>query len=188
MLRETVGEERGKHRPQQLPISKTPVSVLRKVIPPSRPRPLDPRFDRAFGHYNPDLCSKSYTFVNDIQREERKLLKEAMIREMDSNKKLAMQRLLDRQASVEATQRRDAERKAVLKEWKDEESKKVAQGKQPYHLKKKEVDAMVLEKRLEAMQAKGANLEKVVERKRKKRASKQHKRLPFKTPDQQQQE
>lgn len=181
---QTLGGERGKHRPQQLPISKTPVSVLRKVVTPSRPKSLDPRFDRAFGHYNPDLCSQSYLFVNDIQRDERRQLKEAMIKEMDSNKKLAMQRLLDRHASVEATQRKDAEKKAVLKEWKEQEGRKVAQGKQPYHLKKKEVEAMVLEKKLEDLKAKGVNLEKVVERKRKKRATKQHKRLPFKTPDQ----
>lgn len=179
-----LGEEGGKHRPQRLPISRTPVPVLRKIVAPPRSKSLDPRFDRAFGHYNPDLCSKSYQFVNDIQREERRQLKEAMVKEKDSNKKLAMQRLLDRQASMEATQRRDAEKRAVIKEWKAQEGEKIAQGKQPYHLKKKEIEAMVLERKLEDLRAKGVNLEKVVEKKRKKRAAKQHKRLPFKTPDQ----
>ena len=156
---EQVGGKRGKHHPQRQPISKTPVPVLRKVVPPSRPKPLDPRFDRAFGHYNPDLCSKSYSFIEDIQRDERKQLREAMTKEADPHRKHAMQRLLDRQVSVEATQRRDAERKAVIREWKTQEKDKVAQGKRPFHLKRKDVDVMVLEKKLEGLKAKGVDLE-----------------------------
>jgi ribosomal RNA-processing protein 36 len=182
--KEETSEKRGKHRPQQLPISKAPVPVLRQVVAPARPRALDPRFDRAFGHYNPDLCSKSYSFIKDIQQDERRQLKEAMKGEADPNRKQAMQRLLDRQASMEAMQHRDAGRKAVIKEWKAQESGKIAQGKRPYHLKKKEIDAMVLERKLEGLKAKGVNLERIVEKKRKKRAAKQHTRLPFKTPEQ----
>lgn len=181
---EASTKEGGKHRPQKLPISKAPVPVFRKTTTPSRPKSLDPRFDRAFGHYNPDLCSKSYDFIGDIQKDERRQLKEAMIREGDLNKRSAMQRLLDRQTSMEVTQRNDAERKAAIKEWKTQERGRVAQGKQPYYLKKKDMEAMVLERRLEEMKAKGVDLEKFVEKKRKKRAARQHKRLPFKTPDQ----
>lgn len=107
-----------------------------------------------------------------------------MTKEADPHRKHAMQRLLDRQVSVEATQRRDAERKAVIREWKTQEKDKVAQGKRPYHLKRKDVDVMVLEKKLEGLKAKGVDLERVMEKKRKKRATKQHKRLPFRTPDQ----
>ena len=168
-----------KNEPLKQAIPKRPVSVLREVIPGARKKSLDPRFDRAFGHYNEDLFGKSYEFVGELQQKEREVLRESMKREKHEGKRQQMQRWLDRQRSMEINAKKQFERKQVIKEWKNKERQLVAQGKKPFHLKDKEVDRMVVEKRFAEIKARGGDPEKILEKKAKKRAAKQHKRLPL---------
>lgn len=70
--------------------------MLREVIPVSKKRAVDPRFDRAFGHFNEDLFSKSYGFLGEMQREERQKLQTSLKGEADPSRRETIKRTLER--------------------------------------------------------------------------------------------
>ena len=80
--------------------SKQPVSVLRQVVEPIRPKAIDPRFDRAFGSFHEDQFKEAYSFVKDIQKTERKTLETSLKTERDPRKISALRRVIDRQNSI----------------------------------------------------------------------------------------
>lgn len=180
-----AGEKRDKHRPQELPLSKQPVSVLRTVVAPSRPKSVDPRFDRSFGHFNADLFKKTYDFVDDMQHNEHRVLRETLKTAQSTEKKAAIQRLLDRHAAMEAQSRRDERRQQVKREWRKKEAEAIASGRKQsaFHLKKNELDKLVLASEYAELKERNAgrpvDVERMLEKRRRRRAARQHTRLPF---------
>lgn len=61
-----------KNRPQELS-SKRPVSTYRQVFQATKKESIDPRFNSAFGEYKPEFFRKSYSFINDIRTNEKKV-------------------------------------------------------------------------------------------------------------------
>ena len=66
------------------------------------------------------------------------------------------------------------------KEWRDKERVAVAHGKGAFHLKASEKKKLVLAKKFERLEAAG-KLEGYMEKRRKRAAAKDRKRLPFQT-------
>ena len=163
--------------------SKQPVSVLRQVIDPIRPKAIDPRFDRAFGSFHEDQFKEAYSFVKDIQKSERKTLEDSLKSEKDPRKITSIRRALDRQNSIARSKEQSDFKHRVLQKWKQTERDLVAEGKQPYHLKKSDEKQLMLIAKFKEMKerTKGQdiNIEKMVEKRRKHKAAKQHSKLPF---------
>ena len=163
--------------------SKQPVSVLRQDIDPIRPKAIDPRFDRAFGSFHEDQFKEAYSFVKDIQKSERKTLEDSLKSEKDPRKITSIRRALDRQNSIARSKEQSDFKHRVLQKWKQTERDLVAEGKQPYHLKKSDEKQLMLIAKFKEMKerTKGQdiNIEKMVEKRRKHKAAKQHSKLPF---------
>lgn len=173
-----------KKSPQEIS-SKTPVSVLRQVIQPIRPKAIDPRFDRAFGSFHEDSFKEAYGFVKDIQKGEKNTLEQSLKREKDPRKASAIKRVLDRQKSIEKSKEKEDFRQNVLKQWKRTEREMVAQGKTPFHLKRADQKQLELIAKFKNLKEKSngqpLNIDKLMEKRRKHKAAKQHTGLPYKT-------
>lgn len=163
--------------------SKQPVSVLRQVIDPIRPKAIDPRFDRAFGSFHEDQFKEAYSFVKDIQKSERKTLEDSLKTEKDPRKISAIRRALDRQNSIARSKEQADFKHRVLQKWKQTERELIAQGKRPFHLKKSDEKQLMLIAKFKEMKERAngqeINIEKMVEKRRKHKAAKQHSKLPF---------
>jgi ribosomal RNA-processing protein 36 len=177
-----------RHAPTEISSSKQPVSVVRTLpILENTPKykARDPRFDRSMGSYNPDLFRKSYTFVDEMQRQELDGIRELLRRDknMPAHKRQDLERLLDRAKTKQKQSERDAKRHALVKEWREKESALVKEGKKsPYYLKKSDVRKMELVDEYKRIKASNPNVDvdKLVEKRRKRKASKQHRLLPNK--------
>lgn len=148
---------------------------------------MDPRFDRSFGHFNADLFKKTYDFVDDMQHVEQRALRETLKTERNLEKKAAIQRLLDRHASIEVQCRQDERKQRVKREWRKREAEAVKSGQKQnaYHLKKGELDKLVLANEYAELKEKNAgkpvDVERMLEKRRRRRAARQHTRLPFRS-------
>lgn len=84
-----------KNQPQELS-SKNPVSVLRQVVPVTKRKYIDPRFDTSFGHLNEDLFKQSYSFIKDMRTSEKKELEKSLVKEKNTDRAEAIKKSLDR--------------------------------------------------------------------------------------------
>lgn len=172
--------------------SKQPVSVLRQVFEPVRPKAIDPRFDRAFGSFHEDQFKEAYSFVKDIQKSERKTLEDSLKTERDPRKITSIRRALDRQNSIARSKEQSDFKHRVLQKWKQAERELIADGKKPFHLKKSDENQLMLIAKFKDMKDKakdrgadgGFNIEKMVEKRRKHKAAKQHIKMPRRDRDQ----
>lgn len=166
--------------------SKQPVSVLRQTVAPLRPKPIDPRFDRSFGDFHADQFKAAYSFIKPMQEKERQVLEESLKKERDPAKKAHIQRVLDRQKSAEKSREREEFRANVLKKWKQSEQELVKQGKKPFYLKRSDQKKLELIAKFKEMKERAAangqavNVDKLLEKRRKHKSSKQRTLLPQK--------
>ena len=147
-----------------------------------RKKAHDPRFDRNFGHYNQDLFSKSYSFLQDIEKHETSQLEAQLRKEKNAEKIENIKSILEKRKNRARAQERVQKEKKLLREVQKEDLKKVEAGvKKPYYLKKSEQKALLHNARSkELMEGKSeGQIKKSVERKLKKRASKQRRKLPW---------
>jgi len=163
--------------------SKAPVSVLRQVVEPIRPKAIDPRFDRAFGSFHEDQFKEAYSFVKDIQKSERRTLEDSLTREKDSYKASAIRRALNRQDSIARSKEQSDFKHKVLQNWKKTERELIGQGKKAFHLKKSDEKQLMLIAKFKEMKERAngqpLNIDKLVEKRRKHKAAKQHTKLPY---------
>ena len=84
--------------------SKKPVSRLFIKLTSLGKEPI-PRFDSRCGHFDKDLFSKSYLFLNDIQKEEREQLKREMknVQKKDKLKKKIVRYIMISSWSIDYT-------------------------------------------------------------------------------------
>lgn len=170
-----------KHQPQEIS-SNEPVSVLRQVVPVMKKKALDPRFDRNFGHYNKDLFSKSYSFLQDIHQQETAQLEAQLKKERNAENIEKIKSILEKRKNRARAQERVQKDKKLLKHLQREDLKRVEAGvKKPYFLKKSEQKAILYQSRnKEYTENKSEEqIKKSLERKLKKRASKQRRKLPW---------
>ncbi|OWZ73833.1 rRNA biogenesis protein RRP36 [Cryptococcus neoformans] len=191
----TSSTKRGsKHAPAAMSTKKQ-VSRKRQVIEVPKPERRDPRFSSvSAGHANADLHSKSYSFLPDLLRQEFSGLKEAVAAAKKAEKncswaekpmKTAERERLEVQmgqvrTKLVRTEKESMERE-ILAKAKKEEREKRTQGKGAWYMKKGEKKDLLLKARFETLEKQGGKtaVKKLVEKKRKKLASKEKKSRPF---------
>ncbi|KAF7728391.1 hypothetical protein EC973_006199 [Apophysomyces ossiformis] len=162
-----------KHSPMEMS-SKKAVSRLREVVTTASVKRRDPRFDKLSGSFNQDLFEKSYTFLEEYKSSEMNMLREQLRKEKDPEEREKLERLLTKMVSQESSAREAKRKKELARERKKTEAELVKQGKQPYFLKRSEKRKLELMDKYEKYGEK--NMERILEKRRKKNAAKDHRR------------
>jgi ribosomal RNA-processing protein 36 len=163
-----------KHAPQEL-TSKKPVSRRREILADPRRKARDPRFEALSGTLDEAKLAKNYSFLEEYREKEMAELRAQIKKTKDVNAKDDLKRqLLSMESKKKARQKKEDEAK-LLQEHRQKEKELVAQGKQPFYLRKSEQKKQLLMNRYADMSKSQVN--KAIERKRKKVTSKEKKEL-----------
>jgi len=120
---------------------------------------------------------RAYGFLDEYREDEMKELKNAIRITKDEEAKDKLKRaLLSMESRKKAQARKDKETE-ILTKHRREEKEKVKQGKQPFYLKKAEQKKRLLLDQFGEL--KGKQLDRVIERRRKKVEGKEKKKMPF---------
>ncbi|KAK6610785.1 hypothetical protein H4I96_02383 [Botrytis cinerea] len=156
--------------------SKKAVSRRREVVPVKKREIRDPRFEPTNGPVDMQKIEKNYDFLVDYREDEMKKLKETIRKTKDEDEKEKLKRELLRMESRKKTDARKRKAREVLDKHRKEEKELVKEGKTPYYLKKAEQKKRVL---LDTFgELKGRQLDRVIERRRKKVEGKEKKNMP----------
>jgi ribosomal RNA-processing protein 36 len=177
-----------KHAPVEMS-SKKPVSRKREFLtvtaPLQKKQPRDPRFmpvgggaptSAATSTVSEIKARKAYAFLDEYRESEMQQLRDAIKKTKDPVQREALQRaLMSMESRKKAQERKDRER-AVIEEHRKQEKELVKQGKKPFYLKRSERKKRVLVEQFQGLKKK--QVDKVIERRRKKIAAKEKKLLP----------
>ena len=164
-----------KHAPAEMS-SKKAVSRKREVVPIVKRAVRDPRFEPVSGAVNEEKAKKMYGFLDDYRESEMVDLKALIRQTKDASAKEQLKRsLLSMVSRKKAQQIKDLDAE-IQRAHRAREKELVKQGKQPFYLKKGEQKKLALLQRFQGL--KGKQLDKVVERRRKKNAQRGRKDMP----------
>lgn len=171
-----------KHAPQEQS-SKRPVSrIFRDTLPTEtstkRAAPRDPRFDPISGdaaRISEAKASKAYAFLDEYRDKELADLRAQAKKAKDPPRKEELKRQIMSIESRRKARKHKEEEERLLAEHRKKEKEFVAQGKQPFYLKRSEQKKQLLVNRFAGM-SKG-QVDRAIERKRKKVAGKEKKEL-----------
>jgi ribosomal RNA-processing protein 36 len=172
-----IKKRENKNRPMEIS-SKKPVSRYREVIEVKKKKTRDPRFDNLSGKYNEDLFKKSYKFLSEIEENEMNMIQEKIKKTKNSLEKEKLTRVYQSLKSKKQTEAAKERRQAIKREWRKKEMQRVKEGKRPYFLKKADLKRMELIDKYKNTKSK--SIDKILEKRRKKNASKEHKLMPRK--------
>lgn len=164
-----------KHAPAELS-SKKAVSRKREAVPMPKIIHRDPRFEPLSGAVDEGKTKKNYSFLDTYRDFEKSELKSAIRKIKDIEAKGKLKRALLSMESRKKAQEMKEQQQEVLKRHRKDEKEKIEQGKRPFYLKKADQKKMALVERFEGM--KGKQVNKVIERRRKKKAAKERKGMP----------
>ncbi|KAI1813982.1 hypothetical protein GGS20DRAFT_585996 [Poronia punctata] len=171
-----------KHAPTEMS-SKRQVTRRREVVATHIVPARDPRFSSAAAHSDAPTdeirLRKAYSFLDEYRDREMADLRASLKKAKTTREKEGIARTLkSMQSKKEAQMRRDQEREVVARH-RRQEKELVAQGKKsaPFYLKKAELKKQVLLDRYQGM--KKRDVDKSIERRRKKLTSKEKKNLPW---------
>ena len=179
-----------KHRPTEMS-SKRPVPVLREALQGGKNRGKDPRFDPliagggSVGNTALDstIARKRYSFLFDEKLpEQRRDLQDALKKTKSQSKKAGIKEKLaqlSHDSKAEAARRKKESAEDAQRRQRQES---LAAGKSPFYLKKSEQKRQELLAKYEELKD-GGGLEKFMEKRRKKNASKDHRYLPSRRPE-----
>lgn len=165
-----------KHAPTEIS-SKKAVSRKREVVPVPKREYRDPRFESNTGILDQSQVQKAYSFLDDYREDEMRELKNAIKTAKDEDSKEKLKRALLSMESKKRAQIRKNKEQEILDKHRKEEKEAVKQGKKPFYLKKGEQKKRVLLDQYGEL--KGKQLDRVIERRRKKVEGKEKKRMPF---------
>ncbi|SAL95450.1 hypothetical protein [Absidia glauca] len=152
-------------------------SKHRDVVETASTKRRDPRFDKLSGQFNQDLFEKSYGFIDDYKQSEIADLKTQLTKTKDPEEQERLKSILTRMKSQEMAAANTKRRQALARERKKVESELVKQGKTPYFLKNSEKRKLELVDKYNQLGDK--SMERILEKRRKRNANKDHKRVPF---------
>ncbi|KAL8901510.1 MAG: hypothetical protein Q9192_000524 [Flavoplaca navasiana] len=164
-----------KHAPAEMS-SKKAVSRKREVVPIVKRAVRDPRFEPVSGPVNEEKAKKMYGFLDDYRESEMVDLKALIRQTKDASAKEQLKRsLLSMVSRKKAQQIKDLDAE-IQRAHRAREKELVKQGKQPFYLKKGEQKKLALLQRFQGIE--GKQLDKVIERRRKKNAQRGRKDMP----------
>ena len=164
-----------KHAPAELS-SKKAVSRKREVVPVRKINHRDPRFEPVSGAVDDRKTKKNYSFLDTYRDSEISELKSALRKTKNDESKEKLKRALLSMESRKKSQEMKEQQQEVLRRHRKEEKEKIEQGKKPFYLKKVDQKKMALVEKFEGM--KGKQVDKLIERRRKKSAAKERKGMP----------
>ncbi|KAI0525661.1 hypothetical protein F5B22DRAFT_642669 [Xylaria bambusicola] len=165
-----------KHAPMEMS-SKRQVSRKREVVNFNKVASRDPRFSAASGAVDETRARKAYAFLDEYRDSEMSQLKAAIKKTKSTNEKEELARTLkSMQSRKEAQAKRDAEHELIAQH-RRQEKELVAQGKQPFYLKKSEQKKQLLLERFAGMKKK--QVDRTIERRRKKLTARERKNMPI---------
>lgn len=168
--------KRDKSEPEELS-AKKPVSRFRQVVPSTRRKPRDPRFDEASGSLDVGRFRQAYAFVDQYKADELRKVSKQLKKVRSQKKKSALQAVLAKhKQQTREREAKDRQREA-LSSWKKEERRRVAQGKKPFYLKKTDLKTLELANKFLSLKKEG-RLDKAIVKRRRKNASKDHRWMP----------
>ncbi|MCJ1318329.1 rRNA biogenesis protein rrp36 [Xylographa vitiligo] len=170
-----VHSRTSKHAPTELS-SKKAVSRKRSIVAAPIIAHRDPRFAALSGTLDTTKVDKNYSFLNDYRTSEISALKSSIRTTKDDAAKEALKRQLLSMESREKARVTKEVQQDVLREHRRREKEAVEKGKKPFYLKKGEQKKLALVKKFEGMGEK--KVERVIERRRKKKAGKERKGMP----------
>ncbi|MCJ1390763.1 rRNA biogenesis protein rrp36 [Xylographa bjoerkii] len=170
-----VHSRASKHAPTELS-SKKAVSRKRSIVAAPMIAHRDPRFEALSGSLDTTKLDKNYSFLNDYRTSEISALKTNIRSTKDDVVKEALKRQLLSMESREKARAAKGVQQEVLREHRRREKEAVEKGKKPFYLKKGEQKKLALVKKFEGMGEK--KVERVIERRRKKKAGKERKGMP----------
>lgn len=161
-----------------------PVEISSKIKPNSKQlkagtrdiRIRDPRFDNTSGTFDKDLFAKGYAFLDDMKASEERDLKKFIKTSKDENKVFEAKQKLQKMKIFSRKKKEEKVEEKKLKEWKKAEADAVLSGKKrPFFLKKSEQKKLNLAEKFKELKKTG-QLDKYMEKKRKRNAAKLKKR------------
>ncbi|KAI9091254.1 hypothetical protein DFS34DRAFT_584596 [Phlyctochytrium arcticum] len=157
--------------------SKRSVGRRRDVVELPKNKTRDPRFDPLAGKLNEGLFNQSYGFLRDYQQDEIEDLRKKVVVEKDVDSKTKMERNLKRLESQMLARQKKEKRQEIVRDWRKKEAELVQKGKKPWQLKQSDIKKLELIDRYQHMKKK--DLDKLLEKRRKKNASKEKRFLPY---------
>ncbi|KAI9826889.1 MAG: rRNA biogenesis protein rrp36 [Thelocarpon impressellum] len=164
-----------KHAPTEIS-SRRAVTRRREIVPVPKRDIRDPRFEPVSGAVDEEKIRANYAFLEDYRTDEMKELKEAIRKTKDEAARGKLKRELLSMESKRKAQAAKDRQQEVLRAHRSQEKELVKQGKKPFYLKKSEQKKRVLVDRFEGLKEK--QVEKVLERKRKKKAQRERRNMP----------
>ncbi|XP_075157292.1 ribosomal RNA processing protein 36 homolog [Haematobia irritans] len=138
----------------------------------------DPRFDERAGEYDVKKFKENYKFVSEIREKEVQQLKSALSKAVDDEEKREIKKTIQRLINKNVEENKWHQKQKQLKEEQQEVQKAIAEGRQPHFVTKKERRAKELVAQFEELKQKG-KLTKHLEKRRKKNAAKDRRRIGF---------
>ncbi|CAG0903126.1 unnamed protein product [Cyprideis torosa] len=174
--RVAVPKRANKNRPREVS-ARRPPGPREVVAVSSKAKHRDPRFDPLCGDYKPELWKKSYSFIEDMRKEELETVKNQMKDETDEEKRERMKDLVKRMQNQANAREVEEAREERKKKAKQEAIEALKQGRKPFfksdaHLRKEE-----LEEKYKKLKSSG-ELKKFLEKKKKRLASSERKAKP----------
>ncbi|XP_014289182.1 ribosomal RNA processing protein 36 homolog [Halyomorpha halys] len=155
-------KRKNKNRPEEVSSKVPPKTNFNKVR-----KPIDPRFDSAFGEFNEKAFKTQYGFLEKIKRREKFQLKKQLKHETDPEEVEKIQYLLTRMKN----QQREKKKRDIKEKRIEEEKQKFAEavfaGERPNFPSKKEQLAEEVLQNFEHLNSKG-KLSKYLSKKHKK--------------------
>ncbi|KAL7752687.1 rRNA biogenesis protein rrp36 [Sorochytrium milnesiophthora] len=174
------GQPKSRRADKNMPMemsSKKAVSRKRQVVDVPTIARRDPRFDSLSGKFNADLFSKTYAFVEDHRNVELGELRAALAREKNPEEAERLQKTLQRLQSQQRARTNEQRQQQVKREWKKKELQAVKDGKKPFFLKKAEEKRLYMISKFK--DASSGDLDKLLEKRRKRNAAKEKRYLPY---------
>lgn len=164
-----------KHAPAELS-SKKAVSRRREVVQARRIDHRDPRFEPFTGPIDEAKLKKNYSFLETYRDSEIAELRAAVLNSKDVDSLEILKKALQSMESRKKTEAVKDQEQAVLRAFRAKEKELVMQGKRPFYLKRGEQKRLALVERFEGLKDK--QVDKVVERRRKKKTTRERRGMP----------
>ena len=164
-----------KHAPTELS-SKKAVSRKREVVAMQKVNHRDPRFEPISGSVDEQRTKKNYSFLETYRDVEMSELKSTISKTNDGEGKEELRRLFLGMESRKRAQDVKEQQQEVLRKHRKQEKEKIGRGKRPFFLKKADQKKLALVERFEGM--KSRQVDKVIERRRRKKAARERKVMP----------
>jgi ribosomal RNA-processing protein 36 len=160
--------------------SKKPTTRKRMILN-TLTKSRDPRFDSLSGKYNPELFERSYGFIGEIQKNEliqqKNILKDNK-GEFSEEELQNLKKKTDIMSSRLALSERTKLQQIEKNQWKKKEASLISNGKKPYFMKNSQMKTQMLIKKFKEIPLN--MIDKVLEKKRKRNATKQQVKIPSK--------